>query len=171
MSHSSHSSAPPAQGNAGAQQAEAPASPTSSNAASQHVHQHSVQQPAAPGETDNIQPEVEAIEDSSSPDEGESGDEPSSAVTSIAAVVDDLERGIPGAVGTASTNNNAAGSDNTMNEEGGAQGAGPSGGNPQPDDADMEFVAGSTLPPIDDARRQHKDKAEQKAIKEAQECL
>lgn len=33
----------------------------------------------------------------------------------------------------------------------------------------MEFVAGTSLPPIDDARRQQKDKADQKAAKDAQE--
>ena len=72
------------------------------NTASQHIQQHSVQQPAAPGETDNIQPEVEAIEDSSTPDDGESEEE-ESAVTSSAAAVDDLERGVPGAVAGFST--------------------------------------------------------------------
>ena len=34
----------------------------------------------------------------------------------------------------------------------------------------MEFVAGSSLPPIDDARRKQMDKAQQKAAKEQQEC-
>jgi len=57
-----------------------------------------------------------------------------------------------------------------MNEEGGAQGA-AANANAQPGaDADMEFVAGSSLPPIDDARRKHKDKAAMKAAKEAKEC-
>ena len=56
-----------------------------------------------------------------------------------------------------------------MNEEGGAQGA-AANANAQPGaDADMEFVAGSSLPPIDDARRKHKDKAAMKAAKEAKE--
>ena len=59
-----------------------------------------------------------------------------------------------------------------MNEEGGGanQGAATSV-NAQPGgDADMEFAAGSSLPPIDDARRKHKDKAAMKAAKEAKEC-
>lgn len=87
---------------------------------------------------------MEAIEDSSTPEDGSSDEDPSAA-TSSAAVVDDLERGQPG----------AAGSDNTMNEEGGAQGAAvPTSATGQPGDADMEFVAGSSLPPIDDTRRQ-----------------
>lgn len=107
---------------------------------------------------------MEAIEDSSTPDDGESEEE-QSAVTSSAAAVDDLERGVPG-----------AGSDNTMNDEVGAgHGAAvpntnASGANNQTGDAEMEFVAGSSLPPIDDAKRKHKDKAEQRAAKERQEC-
>ena len=64
MSHSSHSAAAaaPTQGNAGAQNA----NDGESAAPAGHAHQHSVQQPAAPGETDNIQPEVEDEEDPSS---------------------------------------------------------------------------------------------------------
>ena len=87
-------------------------------------------------------------------------------MTSSAVAADDLERGLPGA---AVASSNAAGSDNTMNDEGGAHGAAvPSG--TQGGDADMEFVAGSSLPPIDDARRKQMDKAQQKAAKEQQEC-
>ena len=51
-----------------------------------------------------------------------------------------------------------------MNDDVGAAAHGAAaaatGANNQTGDADMEFMAGSSLPPIDDAKRKHKDKAE-----------
>jgi len=110
-----------------------------------------VQQPAALGETDSIQPVEE--EDCNAPLE------------------DDLEKGLVGLPSIASNNaSGAAGSDNTMNEEGintvAASGAVPTSNK----DADMEFVSGSSLPPIDDRKSKHLDKAAQKAAREMEEC-
>jgi hypothetical protein len=85
------------------------------------------------------------------------------------APLDDLEKGLP-KQGTSSNNGSGAPGDNTMNEEGNnaasASGVVPTGHG----DADMEFVSGSSLPPIDDRKAKHLDKATQKAAREMEEC-
>ena len=112
-----------------------------------------MQQPAAPGETDSIQPEIEE-DDCNAP------------------VEDDLEKGLGGLPSIASNNaSGAACSDNTMNEEGintggAVSGTGPTGNG----DADMEFVSGSSLPPINDRKNKNLDKAAQKTAREIDEC-
>ena len=88
-----------------------------------------------------MQPELEDTE-------GEENAAAAAAGVNAQAQGDDLERGVP-----ASNASGAPGSDNTMNEEGGTQGAAAAAG--QNPDIDMAHgSAGSSLPPIDDARKQ-----------------
>ena len=95
-----------------------------------------------------MQPELEDTE-------GEENAAAAAASVNAQAQGDDLERGVP-----ASNASGAPGSDNTMNEEGGAgQGAATAAHSGQNPDIDMDNGSGATsLPPIDDARKQ-RDKA------------
>ena len=107
-----------------------------------------------------MQPELEDTE-------GEENAAAAAASVNAQAQGDDLERGVP-----ASNASGAPGSDNTMNEEGGTgQGAAAAASSGQNPDTDMDNGSGGTsLPPIDDVRKQQKDKAAQRAAEIAAEC-